>query len=101
MSKEQREEMLLTRDEAVKLVKKVTQHSCGTFCLHVRLDAPVIGETGVYFPDGCATYLRLSRAQALSVVKDMLSPTLEGRGARIKVTKSTYPGSDKPTYWIG
>lgn len=59
---------------------------------------------GVIFPEGLSSYLRLSRSDALHLVKGMLSETLEARGGRIRVTEHVYPkGLNGPEimYWIG
>lgn len=68
------------------------------FALSIRNPAPVL-DTNSEFPCGLSTWLDLTRAQALKLAADMLSPTLESRGGRIplRVRETEYG----VTYWIG
>lgn len=95
---------LLTTEQAVALVKKVDRENLGKFALSIRQDAQIVGEDGKYFQGALATYLPVSRKQALGIVKSLLSATLEARGARITIREVSFPGAVgdcRPTYWIG
>jgi hypothetical protein len=94
---------LLTTEEAIAFVRKVDRTNAGSFCLSVRLDATIADDKDSCFRDGLSTYLPLSRKQALTLVKDMLSPALEARGGRITIREVSFPGSvgdTRPTFWI-
>jgi hypothetical protein len=95
---------LLTTEEAIKLVKRA-ERLRAKFCLHVRVDAPVVDKENHVFPDGCHHALDLSRKDALDLVSNMLGKTLEDRGGRIRIreTEWTLIGEKTPriTYWIG
>lgn len=90
-----------TTQSAIDLIKKAPKGSF--FALHVRVDAPMEGKEDRVFRDGCATYLMLTRRQALKMVTDMLTNTLESMGGRIPITTSQGIGSmaNETTYWIG
>lgn len=104
MSKSREVIHTLTAAEAIAFVKKVDRSNSGKFCLSVRLDAAAEGAPDKVFPDGLSHYLPLSRAQALGLVSNMLSPTLEARGARITIREVHFDGvegcDNRPTYWI-
>lgn len=98
-----KEEMLLTTEEAVRLVKR-SERERAKFCLSVRCDAHVVDKEDHVFPNGCHHYLSLSRADALDLVSNLLSKTLEDRGGRIRIRKQVYTivGEEtRTTYWIG
>lgn len=44
--------------------------------------------------------IEISRRQALRVVSNLLSPTLEARGGRITIDEVKFNDNEKPTYWI-
>jgi len=92
---------LLTTAEAIALVKKVDRTNNGKFCVHIRVDAPLVDNPERIFSGGCFTYLNISRKDALHMVTNMLTPALEARGGRIKIDEFSYSTGDKPTYWIG
>lgn len=88
--------MNYTIDAARALIKNAPARI--KFALHVRVDAAT-DDKDFIFPDGCSTYLSLSRPQALGLVSRMLSETLENKGGRIKITQIVLGSST--TYWIG
>jgi hypothetical protein len=92
---------LLTREQAIAFVKKVDRENSGHFCLRVRLDARIEGNPDRIFPDALFSYLNISRKEALRLVSDMLSPTMEARGARITIDETKFVDAERPTYWIG
>lgn len=69
----------LTTAEALKAARK---HK-GKFCLHYSGDAPAVDNEGQCYPYALSTYIRLSRKDALRILGDVLSPTLEAKGGRI------------------
>lgn len=96
-------ELLLTTAEAVALVKR-SERTRARFNLHVRLDAAVEGKPDHVFESGLHSYLRLSRADALHLVKGLLSEALEAKGGRIRIVEHRYEnGINGPetVYWIG
>jgi len=94
-------EHLFTKEEAIAFVKKADRTNSGKFCLRVRLDAPIEGKPDRIFPDALCSYLNISRKEALRLVSDMLSPTLQERGGRIRIEETSFADSKRPTYWIG
>jgi hypothetical protein len=101
MTNESKTELLLTSADAVNYVKRAPT---GTrFCLHVRNNAPVVDAEGNatdrQFTGVCATYVKLSRADAVRILGDYLSEALQARGARISLTDRTY--DTRRTIWIG
>lgn len=91
---------LLTTKQAIDFVKRVDRTNSGLFCVSIRLDARIVNEPDKVFADGLCNYLNISRKQALHVVTNMLSPTLEERGARITIEEVKFDTSERPTYWI-
>ena len=79
--------------ERIRTAKRGTK-----FALSIRNPAPIV-DTNNEFPAGLSTWLDLTRAQALQLAGNMLSPTLEERGGRIplRVRETEYG----VTYWIG
>ena len=91
---------LFTTEQAIAFVKKVDRTNSGKFCLAVRLDAQIEGESDRHFPDGLSSYVEISRKEALRLVSQMLSATLEARGGRIRIDEVIYNSEERPTYWI-
>lgn len=86
-----------TTAEAVAFVKRA---EAGTkFCAYVRADAAIEGEPEKFFHHGCFSYVQISRKDAERLARDMLSPTLEGRGGRIVVRVSDR-FNGKKTIWF-
>jgi hypothetical protein len=80
-----------TRSEAQKAVKNA---KAGTsFYLHVRIELPVDVDDNTWY-NGYGS-VKLSRKEAQKFVENLLSPTLEEKGARIKVSQTL------DTFWIG
>lgn len=76
---------LATVAQAVAIVKRAPT---GTrFYVMVRNSAPIEGKADREFPNGLACSIRLSRADAARTAENMLSSTLEGRGARIPIVE--------------
>lgn len=96
--------MALTTAEAVALVKRAERERA-RICLHVRFDALVVDKPEHVYPDACAHFVELSRKDALELVSNALSATMEAKGARIPMSRSVRPGheGDRPSviYWIG
>lgn len=91
---------LLTTKEAIEFVKRVDRTNSGLFCVSIRLDARIVDSEASVFPDCLASYLEISRRQALRVVSNLLSPTIEARGGRITIDEVKFNDNEKPTYWI-
>jgi hypothetical protein len=92
------ETFLCTRAEALALVPRSARERAG-WALSVRLDSQIADKPASHFQDGCASWLELSRKQATALLKDLLTDTMEARGARIKVRRTKtddYPAK----YWI-
>jgi len=82
-----KEELVLTADAAVALIKNAD----GKVRFQFRVSAllPIEGE-----PDKCfegVTFLSVSKMEAIALVRGMLSPTLEKRGARITLRTDPAP----------
>jgi hypothetical protein len=101
---------LFTRDEATALIKAAAKGS--EFCVHIRNDMPIIDKPDSVFSGCLSSYLNTSKAEALRLVLDMLSPTLESRGGRMRIravtsTRSKYSKKagfkdvEVITYWLG
>jgi hypothetical protein len=96
---------LCTREEAAKLVR-LSERQRARWYLSVRLDTPLLEKDGTptehVFRDCLATYLEVSRKEALRIVGE-LSAIAEEKGARIRVTEtlSGFPGDLRTQYWIG
>lgn len=87
-------ERQLTLAEAVKLIRDAkTRH----FSAMVYPELPIASQPGKCFP-GCAT-IKLSRPAAIKYATDLLSATLEDRGARLKITE--YRSGDYLCIYIG
>jgi hypothetical protein len=92
---------LFKTQDAVKFIKNA---KAGTsFRLHVRNDAPIEGEDDKAFIGCAGGYVNLSRAEAVRIVADYISPKLEERGARVPINANRYEsaGKERVTYWIG
>lgn len=99
-----------TREEAQKIIKAAKAGA--TFNVSIRMDLPIEGQEGHCFRDGGASYLPLSKKEALRLIHDLVSDTLEERGARLRIR--TYEREDRryrggepngtrtvTSYWIG
>ncbi len=89
----------LTTTQAVTAIR--TAPTGSRFALHVRADLPVAGAPGHVFAGAGATYLNISRNDALKVVKGLVSPALEARGARIPITTRYWGATNNCTIWVG
>lgn len=92
-------EHLFTRVEAANFMSRAP---VGTrFAVSIRIDLPC-GEDK-FFRDAGATYVNLSRKDAKKICLELMSDTLEERGARIPVRVHSYKVLDEErvTYWIG
>ena len=72
-----------TREEAQKIIKAAKAGS--TFNVSIRMDLPIEGDAEHVFRDGGASYLPISRKEALRLARDLVSETLESRGARLRI----------------
>jgi hypothetical protein len=81
----------LTTAEALKAARR---HK-GKFCLHYSGDAPVVDSDSQVYLYALSTYVRLTRKDALRILGDLLSETLEAKGGRIPVNIRT------DSFWIG
>lgn len=88
-----------TTVEALQFLRRAPKGS--KFALSVRLDAVIEDNDNQVFPDGCATWLNLSRTEALAIAGRMLSSTLEAKGGRIpmRTTRSSFDLAT--TFWLG
>ena len=97
------EHQLAKKEELLKVLDR--ERRKGTkVCLHVRIDAPIEGEPDKVFPCGLASYIDLSYREAAKLVENMLTDTLQARGARIPfhITEHTREGfAPFRTLWIG
>lgn len=85
---------LLTTKQAIRIVKKAQRVK---FLLNIRLNANT--DKGTYFEDQCASYVEISKKDALRIVSNMLSEIIEERGGRITILETTSLGCIQ--YWIG
>ena len=91
---------LLTTEQAKAFVKKVDRTNSGSFAIVVKLDAAIAGDETHVFPNALSGYISLSRKEALRLVSTMLSPTIEGKGGRIRLEEVRFNECDKPCYWL-
>jgi len=95
-------ELTLTADQARRRIKR---QPAGThFAVHLRSDAPIEGDPGKVFPDGCSCSLVISKKQALKLPAQMLHKVLEDRGGRLRVQILEWPADDvirdKNSRWV-
>lgn len=96
-----------TRAEAEKLIKSAKAGA--QFNLSVRVDLRIADKPDHVYPDGGATYVPLSKAEALRLVRALLSENMEQeKNARLRVRtyeRESYSfkrGTRMVTvYWIG
>jgi hypothetical protein len=97
-----------TREEAQKIIKAAKAGS--TFSVSIRMDLPIEGDSEHVFRDGGASYLTISRKEALRLARDLVSEILESRGARLKIRSyeresyrkgSSLEKHSVTCYWIG
>lgn len=93
------QEFDVTKSEGLALVSR-SERERAHWCLSVRLDARVADKPDSIYPDGLASYLNISRAQASALIGSLLSDTLEAKGARIRIRKTQYREDYKVVYWI-
>jgi hypothetical protein len=91
MSNQVRLVSYFTTKEAQKAIK--TAKTGTHFYVHVQVNLPVQDEPDSYYPGYSS--IKLSRKEAQKFVENLLSPTLEEKGARIKVSQTL------DTFWIG
>lgn len=99
MSDDTKHEHLCTRAQGLALVRR-SERERARWCLSVRLDAMIEGKTDSCFPDALAHYVELSRAQATTLISNLMGDTLEARGGRIRIYR-TQGDHLPPVYWIG
>lgn len=87
-------EHLMTLAEAVKFLKRAKTRN---FSAMVFPELPIPDRPGKCL-GGCAS-IKLTRPSAIALAQDLLSPTLEGRGARIKITE--YRSGDYCCIYVG
>jgi len=93
---------ILTTVEACKLIRKAKTGI--RFCVHLRFDLPVDGDPGKVYRGAGSGFVDVSRKDATRIVKQMIAPSLEVSGARIKMTiRTTVNGvlGARTVYWIG
>lgn len=83
MTVKNEQRLQLTTEEAKKLIRNAPNGS--SFNLTVRIDLPIADKPDRIFPDAGATWLKLSRADALELVSKLLPDVLQERGARIPI----------------
>jgi hypothetical protein len=96
-----------TRAEAEKLIKSAKAGS--QFNLSVRVDLQIADDPDHIYPDGGASYMPLSKKEALRLVNSLLSETMEKeKNARLRIrtyereSYSSKQGTRMVTiYWIG
>ena len=96
-------ELFLTTEEALQLVKRSERMKGCRWAAMLRYDAPVPSNPGHCFPNGCHSYINLSKADTMRIVKSLLSSTLEERGGRIHITERISTSESlgtRITYWI-
>ncbi len=89
----------LTTAQAVTAIR--TAPTGSRFALHVRVDLPVVGKPDHVYADAGSHGLSLSRNDALKIVKNLMSETLENKGARIPITTRYWGATNNCTIWIG
>lgn len=94
---------LCTREEAARIVRRVLKAK-GRCHLSVWNPAPIEDKPDHVFPGGLHTSIKLGWNEAMRVCENILSETLEKRGARIPVrVYEAEPGKtySRPSVWIG
>lgn len=96
-----------TRAEAEKLIKSAKAGA--QFNLSVRVDLRIEGDPDHVYPSGGASYMPLSKAEALRLVNSLLSETMEKeKNARLRIRtyereswKNKHGNRIITIYWIG
>lgn len=97
-----------TRAEAQKILKAAKAGS--TFNVSIRIDLPIEGDDEHVFQDGGASYLPVSKKEAVRLASDLLSEMLESRGGRLPIRcydREAYKRGSSlekriiTSYWIG
>lgn len=86
-----------TTSEAIRLVKKAPIGA--RFNLSARIDAPIVNDPGMMFPNALRVSICVSKPSALRIVTDALSETMEKRGGRIPITEYRY--DNRIRFFIG
>ena len=87
INKDKEVDLLLTTAEAVEEVKKAIRRKARTkFLVRVRVDLPLKDKENHAFRDGGSSFVRIDSKQAVNLVSNLMSETLEERGARIPVS---------------
>jgi hypothetical protein len=94
-----KQEFDVTKSEGLALVSR-SERERAHWCLSVRLDARVMDKPDCIYQDGLASYLNISRAQASSLIENLLPDTLEAKGARIHIRKVQHRKDSRAVYWI-
>jgi hypothetical protein len=99
-----------TREEAEKLIKSA--RSGARFNVMIRVDLPIAGDDEHVFRDGGCASIGVSKKDALRLARELISETLEGRGARLRIRtfeqrdyryRGGEPNGERKVtvYWIG
>jgi hypothetical protein len=80
-----------TSEELIAAIKK--QPAKTRFYIMGYQSAPIVCEPDTVFRDAISFSVKLSRAEALKHAKDLLSATMQQRGARIPSRMYQYPDS--------
>ncbi len=101
---------LSTREEANAIIRSASAGS--TFNVYIRMDLPIAGNPENFFHDGGCSYVSVSKKDAMRLARELLTETLERRGARLPIQsydrevyrfKGGEPNGARTitTYWIG
>jgi predicted aspartyl protease len=97
-----------TRAEAEKIIKRAKPGSL--FYVAIRTDLRFNGDEEKYFRDAGASYVSISKSEALRLAADLLSEVMEERGARLPIRSYVRDGYKRGSttekcwrtiYWIG
>lgn len=89
----------LTRAEAIRLVK--AQPNKTRFYVHVSHNAAIAGDPDHVFTAGCSAGVRLTYKDALRLAEDLLTPTLEAKGGRMRISINERFASGYRSLWFG
>lgn len=89
----------LTTAEAVAMIRKAAAGS--RFSLHVRCNLPIADSDDRIFEGVGGSYLNLTRKDALRLAGDLVSQTLEARGARVPMSVRFDTETGRRNYWLG
>lgn len=92
--KQKKTEHKLTREEAIAMLRRA-----GTGCTYhvsIRVNLPIEGDPEHVFDNGGASYVNLSKKEAIKLVGDLMTDAIEKKGGRIPIR--TYEGNQN-CYW--